>query len=105
MAAPAELSVRVVACNMGASEPENFTAPEKWHKFNAKVTRSKNNKKIVFVNNLINVAFFVPSQVQSDLEKFAQHGVGLVFFCEPHEAHHKQVQLPHGWRKSGSTSS
>ena len=53
------------------------------------------------MNSLINVAFFVPLQVQSDLEKCAQHGVGLVFFCELHEAHHHRVWLPRGWRMIG----
>ena len=53
------------------------------------------------MNSLINVAFFVPLQVQSDLEKCAQHGVGLVFFCELHEAHHHRVRLPRDWRMIG----
>ena len=53
------------------------------------------------MNSLINVAFFVPLQVQSDLEKCAQHGVGLVFFCELNKAHHDRVLLPKKWRKIG----
>ena len=39
--------------------------------------------------------------MQSDLEKFAQHGVGLVFFCELHEAHHHLVRLPRDWTMIG----
>ena len=37
----------------------------------------------------------------SDLHTFKEHGAGLVFYCELHEAHHERVLLPHGWRKIG----
>ena len=55
------------------------------------------------MNSLVNVAFFVPLQVQRDLEECAQHGVGLVFFCELHEAHHHLVRsrLPRDWTMIG----
>ena len=39
--------------------------------------------------------------MQNDLNTFDQHGVGLVFFCELHEAHHKRGQLLHGWKRIG----
>ena len=45
------------------------------------------------------------SQVKNDLNTFAEHRVGLVFYCELHEDHHNRVQLPTGWRKWGATSS
>ena len=35
------------------------------------------------------------------MNTFAQHKVGLVFYCELHKDHHKRVCLPHGWRKKG----
>ena len=39
--------------------------------------------------------------MKDDLNTFAQHGVGLVFYCELHKDHHNRVRLPHGWRKTG----
>ena len=93
--------VRCVACNMGASSEEDFTRPDnKYAAFNQKVTRSI-KYYIDFVNNLVNVALALPSQVKDDLNTFAQHAVGLVFYCELHKDHQDRVHLPQGWRKQG----
>ena len=32
--------------------------------------------------------------MKDDLNTFAQHGVGLVFYCELHKDHHNRVRLP-----------
>ena len=39
--------------------------------------------------------------MKDDLNTFAQHGVGLVFYCELHEDHHNRVRLPPDWTRIG----